>query len=370
MRSRRLVAVATVLSLLLLPAPPAAAAAPRLSTAVIQGGLVHPWDVAFTPDGRMLVTERPGRIRVYASRWRNARLLSTKRVDNVRAEGEAGVMGIATKRKGDTMFVFVCASRTTQAGWRNQVLRYRLGKGGGLRFDRLVLGGMHANTHHNGCAVQIGPDGKVWVSMGDAGDLSLPQNRRSRNGKILRVNLNGSVPSDNPFAGSPVYALGLRNPQGIAFAPGTGRAYSIEHGPDVHDEINRLRPGRNYGWPCWTGRSTRGPRTSGCGSASDYSPPAWSSGTGGTLATSNGVFLTGRKWAAWRRNLLVATLKEQDLRRFESNDTGSRVYPRTPALFDTRWGRLRSVVRPGDNAVYVTTSNGDGNDRVIRIRAN
>lgn len=367
---RRIVAVVTVLASLLLPAPPAAADAPQLRAAVIRDGLMNPWDIAFAPDGKMLVTERPGRIRVYSSRFGSGRLLNTKRVGMVRADGEAGVMGIAVKRRAGKTYVFVCASRDVAAGWRNQVIRYTLGSGGRLRYDRVVLGGMRASTIHNGCAVQVGPDGKLWVSMGDANNLSLPQDRSSRNGKILRVNLNGSIPSDNPFAGSPVYAMGVRNPQGIAFAPGTDRVYSIEHGPDVHDEVNRLRPGRNYGWPCWTGRSTRGPISSGCRSASSYSEPAWSSGSSGTLATSNGVFMTGTNWGSWRRDLFVATLKENDVRRLQMLDSGTRLEARAPVLFDGRWGRLRAAVRPpGANVLYLTTSNGDGNDRVIRVRA-
>ncbi len=306
---------------------------------------------------------------MYASRYRGGTLLTTKRVGKVRAQGETGVMGIAATRRNGQTLVFVCASRQVDSGWRNHVLRYRMGSRGGLDYQRVILGGMRASYNHNGCAVEVGPDGKLWVSMGDAKDLSLPQNPRSRNGKILRVNLNGRIPADNPFRGSPVYALGLRNPQGIAFHPGTNRPYSIEHGPDVHDEINRLRPGRNYGWPCWTGWSTRGPRSGGCNSSSAYSTPAWSSGSSGTLATSNGTFVRGSGWGPWRRQLFVATLKEQDVRRFVLSDAGNRTYARTPPLYNRRWGRLRAVVRvPGSEAIYLTTSNEGGNNRVIRIR--
>ena len=365
---RRIITVLALFATVLLPAPPAAAAAPRLETDTIKGGLDYPWDVAFA-DGRMLVTERPGRVRVFASRNKGPRLLSTEHIPDVRAEGEAGVMGIAATRRNGTTYVFVCASRQVSGRWRNHVLRYRLTSNSNLVYDRFILGSMRANYIHNGCAVEVGPDGKLWVSMGDANDLSLPQSRSSRNGKILRVNLSGSIPSDNPFDGSPVYAMGVRNPQGIAFYPGTSRVYSIEHGPDVHDEINRVRAGRNFGWPCWTGRSTRGPLTSGCKSASAYTTPAWSSGTSGTLATSNGTFVTDADWGSWRRDLFVSTLKEQDVRRFEIGETGARAYARTPVLFNGAWGRLRAgVTAPGGRAIYVTTSNGGGNDRVIRIR--
>lgn len=364
---RRCLVLVWVLLVTLLPGPPASAAAPDLGATVVRSGLSHPWDIAFTPGGKMLVSERPGRIRVYRSARKGAPLLSTTTIPKVRAEGEAGVMGIAVARRSGTTHAFVCVSRQVRAGWRNQVLRYRVGSGGRLRSPKVVLGGMLAGRIHNGCAVEVGPDGKLWVAMGDAGVLSTPQNRSSRNGKILRVNFGGRVPSDNPFRGSPVYALGLRNPQGLAFHPRTNRLYSVEHGPDVHDEINLVRPHGNYGWPCWTGRHTRGPLSTGCRAASEYRRPAWSSG-GGTLATSNGAFLSGRNWRGWRNDLFVSTLKEQDVRRFQISDTGRRAFARSPVLFNGRWGRLRaSVPAPSGRALYLTTSNG-GTDRIIRVR--
>ncbi len=366
---RRLVAVVTVLAALAVPAPPVAAAPPQLTARVVQSGLSFPWDVAFTRGGKMVVTLRGGEVRVYAGAARGARVLSRLTVPRVRADGEAGVMGVAVTRRNDRTLMFVCASRQLDVGWRNQVLRYVMTSTGRLRRGRAILGGMRAATIHNGCAVEVGPDGKLWVSMGDAGDLSLPQSRSSRNGKLLRVNLDGSIPADNPFRGSPVYAMGVRNPQGIAFYPGTRRAYSIEHGPDVHDEVNRIVAGGNYGWPCWTGRSTPGPRRTGCRAASAYRPPAWSSGTTGTLATSNGVFMGGTNWRSWRNNLFVATLKERDVRRFVLNDTGTRADPRG-ILFDGRWGRLRAAVSSRDGrSLYLTTSNGGGTDRIIRVTA-
>src|SRR5687767_14466580 len=121
---RRLATVLTVLALVVVPGQRADAAPPRLRAAALQTGLTYTWDVAFAPDGRMLVTERDGRIRVYAGRGAGDALLHTRTVERVRAEGESGLMGIAVTRKAGRTFVFVCASRTTSRGWRNQVLRY------------------------------------------------------------------------------------------------------------------------------------------------------------------------------------------------------------------------------------------------------
>ena len=364
---RRITAALALLCVWVVPVQPAAAVAPELGAKVIKSNLEHPWDLAFTPGGKMLVTERPGRIRVYSNRSPDARLLSVKTVTKIRAEGEAGVMGIDVTRRNHKTHVVVCASRAVQAGWRNQVLRYRLGSAGRLRLRGVILGGMQASSIHNGCAVEFGPDRKVWVTMGDANVPALAQQRSSRNGKVLRVNLRGSIPGDNPYRGSPVYAQGFRNPQGLAFHPVTDRAYSIEHGPDVHDEINRVLPGRNYGWPCWTGPSTAGPGADGCRAASEYRKPVWSSG-GSTIATSGGTFLSSSAWRGWRNDLLVSTLKEQDVRRFALSDDRTRAEQRS-VLYDNRWGRLRaSVATPGGGAVYLSTSNGGGTDRIIRIR--
>src|SRR3712207_338369 len=134
-------------------------------------------------------------------------------------------MGIAVSRRGDRTWVFVCASRQDEGQWRNQVLRYRF-VNDVLRFDRYIIRrGIRANTIHNGCALTVGNDGMLWIGTGDAADLSLPQNRNSLNGKVLRVTLNGGIPSGNPF-NTRVFTLGHRNVQGIAVDPRTGRRYS------------------------------------------------------------------------------------------------------------------------------------------------
>ena len=367
MRPARLTATVAVVLVAALGSAVPASARPQLTARTVQRGLDIPWDVAFAPDGRMVVSERPGRLRVYASGRIGAQRLDTLRVPRVRAEGEAGVMGLAVRRGRRGVFVYVCASRTNRHGhWRNQVLRYRLTKAGRLRHDRFVLGGMRAARVHNGCAVEVGPDRKIWVTMGDASNLSLPQNRRSRNGKVLRVNWDGSAPKGNPYAGSPVYTRGHRNPQGIAFHPRTGRAYVVEHGPERNDEINRIVKGGNYGWPYCAGTAPANGYSRDC---SRYRRPAWQSGFP-TIAPSGATFVRGDRWGTWRRSLFVATLKESDLRRFTLADEGRRARQRT-VLYDGVFGRLRAAVQGPARlrALFLTTSDGGANDRVVRIRA-
>jgi glucose/arabinose dehydrogenase len=347
------------------PGMGAAGTLPTLTSSQVQAGLTYPWDLAFTPDGKMLVTLRGGQVRVYANGNASAALLNTTTIAGVRAEGEAGLMGIAVDPQFATnRYVYLCASRTDN-GWRNQVLRYQLQANNTLTFDRYVIrNGMAANRIHNGCALEfIGL--KLWVTMGDAGNSGLAQNRNSLNGKILRANTDGSVPADNPVIGGTrnlVYSMGHRNPQGIAVLPGAGRIYAVEHGPERDDEINWIRPGRNYGWPCRTGNN-RAYQTSGC-SPYGYTAAAWWSGNS-TIATSGATFITGEHWGSMSGQLWISQLKERDVRRFREVSPGD--INNSAIYYNNVFGRIRGAVRGPYGRLYVTTSNGGGADRIIWI---
>jgi glucose/arabinose dehydrogenase len=253
--------------------------------------------------------------------------------------------------------LYVCASVTDEGQWRNQVLRYRM-QGDVPAFDGYVIRrGMIANSIHDGCRIRFGPDGKLWVTMGDAGVSSRAQDPNSLNGKVLRLNSDGSVPADNPImpgasSRTAVYTMGNRNPQGLTFQPGTGTPFEVEHGDSTHDEINILVPGGNYGYPI-----VRGP-----GGPAGYLDPAWSSGSV-TIATSGADFVSGAAWGTWDGSLFVAQLKEADLRRFTIS---GGVATQQEILLDGKYGRLRTARLGADGALYVTTSNGSG-DRVIRL---
>ena len=334
-------------------------AKPILSTTVVRSGLKNAWDVAFAPDGRMFVTERVGNLLIFASAQPGAPQLANLPVPGVHQDGEAGLMSVeldpAFAQNG---YLYLCASRD-DGTWRNQVLRYVV-VNNTLAFDRYVIrDGMLAASNHDGCRIRFGPDGKLWVTMGDAGNGTNAQSPTRLNGKVLRVNSDGTIPADNPIipgatARTAVYTWGNRNPQGLTFEPGSGRVFEVEHGDSTHDEINILVPGGNYGYPLYRGPVNR----------PGYIDPAWSSGNV-TLATSGGEFLTGAQWGLWSGSLVVATLKESDLRRFELFDNTAR---QADVLFDNAWGRLRTPRLAPDASLYLTTDNGL-DDKVVRVEA-
>ena len=338
-------------------------ATPAVTATVVREGLSSPWDIAFAPDGRMFVTERVGNILVFASGAAGAAQLANSPVSNIRSDGEAGLMGIALDPAfSSNGFVYVCASRT-DGGWVNQVLRYRM-SGNVLAFDGYVIRtGMFAGGNHDGCRIRFGPDGKLWVTMGEVGNPQFSQNPSSLNGKILRVNADGSIPADNPVmpgmaSRSAVYTMGHRNPQGIAFQPGTGLPFAIEHahyvdhttGVASHATVMRLEAGGNYSWPN--------------GSGFGYKVPVWQSHNDPYVATSGGTFVADAKWAGWTGNLFVGALSGERLLRLAPNADGT--FSTAQSLFVGTYGRLRGPTEGPDGALYVT---GDGGI-VLRVAPN
>ena len=330
-----------------------------MTETVIQSGLIVPWEVAVAPDGRMFVTERPGTLSVFESTAPMARRVASAQVAGVRAMGEAGLLGLALDPDfPGNQLLYVCASRLDQGEWRNEVLRYRA-SANALAVDTTILrAGIVASGLHDGCRMRFGPDGKLWIATGDGGVPARAQDAGSLNGKVLRINADGSVPTDNPTlkgqpAPSAVFALGLRNPGGIAFDPRTGTCFVIDAGDQMQDEIDQVSAGANFGWPAALGPN---------GASRGYVDPIWSSDTS-ALGVASAAFLSGPDWGAWSNSLVVTTLKEQDLRRFSLEDAHAT---QRDILLDQRYGRLRAVTAAPDGSLLVTTSTGSG-DRIIRI---
>jgi glucose/arabinose dehydrogenase len=338
------------------------AAEPSIET--FARGLQTPWAIAFAPDGRIFLTERPGRIRVIEK----GALQSEPWLKlDAYESGEGGLMGLALDPTFEkNRYVYVALTYRDRDGrTKNRLVRLREDNGKGV-LDKILVDNVPGAPFHNGGRVKFGPDGKLYWTTGEAQQPELAQDLKSLNGKILRLNADGTVPADNPFSNSPVYSYGNRNPQGLAWQPKTGRLYATEHGPSgspscCHDEVNLIEPGKNYGWPVIYGVQTK----------DGMLPPVLESGTNDTWAPGGAAFATRGPWAG---SFLFTGLRGQALYRvvFDAKD------PRKVASFDNyfkgRFGRLRDVVEGPDGALYVLTSNRDGrgrpaaeDDRVLRI---
>ncbi len=334
---------------------------------VVARGLQIPWAIEFAPDGRIFLTERPGRIRVI----RDGELQSEPWAQiPVAHEGEGGLLGLALDPNfAENGFVYVYYTYREGTRLWNRVARLtdREGRGEDLV---VILDRIPGSTIHNGGRIRFGPDGKLYVTTGDANVPASAQDLASLAGKILRLNPDGSIPTDNPFPNSPVWSYGHRNPQGLAWHPVTGALFSTEHGPSglppncCHDEVNVIEPGQNYGWPSVFG--IRGdPR---------FVDPILESGLD-TWAPSGAAFYSGdRLPESWRGRFFFAALRGQHLGRVTVHSSDLRSVERFEKLFVGEFGRLRDVVQGPDGFLYVTTSNRDGrgiprsgDDRLLRI---
>ncbi len=332
----------------------------RFAVQVMFGGLEVPWSLAFSPDGRLFFTERAGRVRVV----RNGAVLPAPAlvISDISASGESGALGLALHPGFATNhFVYLAYTASLPGGGTvNRVVRYRE-LNDTLAEPVVILDGLAAASIHDGCRLRFGPDGKLYVTMGDAANAGIAQDLAALNGKILRLNDDGTVPPDNPLS-SPVYSYGHRNPQGIDWHPITRDLWETEHGQTGNDEVNRIDAGRNYGWPVIEGAQAQaGMETP----LLSFSP---------SVAPSGASFYTGSTIAGFRNNFFFATLAGRHLHRVRLDANDPRRIATHEALLENRFGRIRDVVTGPDGSLYFSTSNRDGrgspvaeDDRIVRI---
>lgn len=360
-----LVSVASVVMSLLGTADILASEFPEhgLRVETVAENLTVPWSVAFAPDGRMFLTERHGNVRVIEDGVLRTEPMLTLSV----GRNEGGLLGIAIDPDFENnRHVYLYYTYVEFMSVYNRVSKFT--ESDNKLYDEMILvDKVPGAAIHDGGRIRFGPDNTLYITTGDAANRMLSQDPLSLAGKILRINTDGTIPDDNPFAGSPVYSYGHRNPQGLDWDPSTGILVISEHGPSgergfAHDEINVIHPGKNYGWPHVVG------------SESDplYVDPAFH--TGNTAWAPSGIsFYNGDKIPSLKGKLLVANLRGSHLHVFDV-DTEQNKATSEKSLFVGTFGRLRDVSIGHDGHIYILTSNLDGrgsptinDDRVLKI---
>ncbi|GGK56956.1 PQQ-dependent sugar dehydrogenase [Ornithinimicrobium pekingense] len=350
-----------------------AAAPDGLDVEVVLDGLALPWDVQLLPDGTALVTERAGRLLAVDDPpgSAGAREVSID-LSELFVGSEAGLMGLAVSPQFEQdRTIFLCHAAQPTGGRPDvRVTRWTLDADvTAATQDAVVVDGIPLTSgRHSGCRLLVLPDGTLLVGTGDAADERNPQALDSLGGKVLAVTPDGDpADADGHVEGADprILTYGHRNVQGLALQPGTdpARVWSVEHGPDVDDEVNVLVPGGNYGWDPGPGYDESVPMTD-TGAFPDAVGAAWSSGAP-THATSGAVFLEGEQWGAWDGALAVAELKGSGVTIFDVDGQEVLGTVRPPEL-DGTYGRLRSLTLDDDGALWVTSSDGQG-DVLLRV---
>ncbi|WP_173142063.1 PQQ-dependent sugar dehydrogenase [Kibdelosporangium persicum] len=361
---------------------PQEAPAPGMRIETVAGGLEHGWDIAFLPDGKALVSQRPGKLALLSSTRPGATVTQVQAdFTDVLAVGEGGLMGMvldpdfATNRE----FITCQTYKENGVGVDVRLVRWRLAAdGSSAQRVNVMLSGLPVarNGRHSGCRPAIAPDGALIVGTGDTARAPISQDRTNLGGKVLRLDVKTGGPAQgNPFSSAQnpneqrLFTYGHRNVQGVAIRPGSGQIITAEHGPDKNDEINVELAGRNYGWdPAKGGTETSYdedvPMTD-LQRFPDAVPALWESGDR-TEAVCAATFLDGPQWGTMNGSLVVTALKGAKLLLFKMDDAGKIQSVSVPPEFDDDWGRLRAARQGPDGALYVTTSNGN-DDKLLRV---
>lgn len=338
----------------------------NIQTRIIASGLNFPWEILWGPDNHIWFTEREGRVKRLNPETGQLILVAT--ISEVATFTDFnGLLGMALHPSFATNpFVYLVYNYVDPADgdYLEKVVRFTYN--GTTLFNPIplvdgIIGKKDGAFIHNGSRLKIGSDMKLYITTGDANlRFTLPQDINSLNGKTLRINLDGTIPADNPY-GNQVWTLGHRNAQGLVF--GNGKLYSSEHGEDSDDEINILESGRNYGWPFVEGFCDLPAEQTFCGANNVVEPIfAWTP----TLAPSGIDFYNHNAIAQWKNSLLITFLKGRRMIQMKLNDSGTGVEA-VHEFFNSQFGRLRDIAISPDGKVYICTDNGDNEDVIIEV---
>ena len=335
---------------------------PADSIRTIKSGLNFPWEILWGKDNHIWMTERGGKISKIDPKTGN--VVFTASVTEVVANNEGGLLGMVQHPDFLTNGLFyVVYNYNASGGYREKMVQLKF-QNGTIQPVATLIENIPASSIHNGSRLWIsnGTVPFIFMTTGDAANQPNAQSTTSVSGKILRFNLDGSIPADNPFAGSSVWSIGHRNPQGLVIA--NGIIYASEHGPNIEDEVNIIEKNRNYGWPTVNGPCDQTAEITFC-NANNVKQPIWSSGSN-TIAVCGMDYYSNNRIAAWQNSLLMCTLKDASLRVLTlSSDGFSIVSQKT--FFKNRFGRIRDICISPAGRVYLCTSNGGDGDVLVEI---
>lgn len=346
--------------------------AQMLDTATVAQKLHVPWEILWGPDDHIWFTERDGKIsRLNTTTKKTKRII---KIADVEETGEAGLLGMALHPNfKDSSYVYVVYNYISGSVIQEKLVRYTYDvTKDTLTAPSILLDKIAGNSNHNGSRIIITPDRKILVTTGDAQNTSTSQNNAKIEGKILCLNLDGSIPSTNPIAGNMLWTKGHRNAQGLVLAP-NGNLYSSEHGPNNDDELNIIVKGKNYGWPNVEGYCNTTLEKNFCNTTPVVEPiKAWTP----TLAVAGIDYYDNNAIPEWKNCILMTNLKEADLRVLKLNAAGDSIIKET-IYYNKIFGRLRDLCVAPNGDVYISTSNRDGraaapfprvvDDRIIKI---
>jgi len=337
----------------------------RFRVEKVLGNLEVPWSIVFGPAGEMLFTERSGRLMVLEKGSTKPTLIAE--ISEVVHQGEGGLMGLALhpqfKSNG---LLYMSHTFRLKGSLANRVVRYSL-KNRELGNPTIIVRYLPGSAVHNGCRLRFGPDGKLYVTTGDSAERQIAQDPSSLGGKILRLNDDGSIPKDNPWPGSEIFALGFRNPQGIDWHPQAGLLFETEHGPSGFDgpgggdEVNIVEAGANYGWPLIHHREQKAGYKS---PFLEYTP---------AVAPASGMFYRGNAFPEFRNNFFFGCLRGTRIQRITLDEASPQIVRGEESLLEDEFGRIREVTTGPDGFIYFSTSNtsrgqaSSDDDRILRI---
>jgi aldose sugar dehydrogenase len=337
--------------------PPGAVA---IKGSVLVKGLSYPWEILWGPDEHIWMTERGGKIsRVNPA---TGAVIPVHTIAEVSSRGEGGLLGMVLHPQFSSKpYVYVGYNYYKGSDYSEKIVRFTY-NGSTLVSPLTLLDNIEASSIHNGCRLLITPDLKLFITTGDASNQSRPQDPNSVNGKVLRINLDGSIPSDNPQPGKAYWSLGHRNAQGLVFA--NNIMYVSEHGPSTDDEINIIEKGKNYGWPEVNGFCNERGERSFCNTNNVKEPiKAWTP----TTAACGMEYYKGNLIPQWKNSLIMAALKDERLHQMKLSENYTSISS-TNEYFVNEYGRLRDVCISPAGKVYFCTSNGGKNDVIVEVK--